>query len=126
MYITDFLSNLITFMFVFIAYMGLFIAISIIGAFIIGPTRFFRNDTTGHLVMIRKGFSFTYLFFGFWVPLFRNDWKSFFICLGIDILSLGIGRFVMVFLLNRMYITKLEKDGYIEVIPHFEPLNPQV
>ena len=54
--------------------------------------------------MIRQapvGFSWTTLFFGFLVPLFRGDWVWFIIMLLIGMLSLGVINFILCF-----YITK--------------------
>lgn len=66
------------------------------------------------------GFSWTSFFFGWFVPLFRADWKNFAIWLGISVLigivTAGIGTFVVAivqsFVYNNWYIRDLVKNGY--------------
>lgn len=54
-------------------------------------------------------------FFGFWVPLFRGDWKWLLIMLLLDII-IGtvtfIANIVMGFLYNKLYIEDLISNGY--------------
>lgn len=66
--------------------------------------------------MIRQapvGFSWTTLFFGFLVPLFRGDWVWFIIMLLIGMLSLGVINFILCFLYNKIYVTKLIENGWV-------------
>ena len=56
------------------------------------------------------GFSWTTLFFGFFVPLFRGDWKWFLIMIIICILTLGIANLVLCFIYNRIYTKSLLID----------------
>lgn len=70
------------------------------------------------------GFSWTTLFFNFFVPLFRADFKYFFIMLasfiGLALLSAipyshglaGSFIFIFPFKYNRWYTTKLLEDGF--------------
>lgn len=58
-------------------------------------------------------------FFGFWVPLFRGDWKWLIIMLLLDLIgifTLGtvtvIANIVMSFLYNKLYIQDLITSGY--------------
>ena len=50
------------------------------------------------------GFSWTVLFFGGLVPLFRGDWGYFFIMLVAGIVTLGISGIIFAFIYNRIYL----------------------
>lgn len=77
-----------------------------------------KNDS-GHIIKAKIGFSWTTLFFGFFVPLFRKDWlfaAMFF--LGSLVVSSIIGPFsffisigVAIFY-NELYIRSLLNAGY--------------
>lgn len=74
-----------------------------------------KNTKTG----IRKegyfGFSWTYLFFGFWVPLFRGHFPMAGIHLVISFISVfmfGIPQLVLAFFFNKFYTLRLIEDGY--------------
>lgn len=58
------------------------------------------------------GFSWTTLFFGFFVPLFRGDWVWFIIMLLVGMLSLGVVNIILCFIYNRIYVTKLIENGW--------------
>ena len=58
------------------------------------------------------GFSWTMLFFGFFVPLFRGDFKWFIITLILMLLSFGLAQFIVCFLYNKFYTVGLLEDGY--------------
>lgn len=59
------------------------------------------------------GFSWTTFFFGFFVPLFRGDWKWFFIMLVAGILTAGLSNIVFCFIYNKIYTRDLlESKGY--------------
>ena len=58
-------------------------------------------------------------FFGFWVPLFRGDWKWLIIMLLLDLIGLftlgivtAVANIVMSFLYNKLYIEDLISSGY--------------
>ncbi len=119
----EFIMSLATNMLIIAIWTVIFIVFAVIGAIIAGPTRFYKNEATGQVKVLRKGFSFTYYFFGFWVPMVRGDLVSFFIALAIDIFSLGTARFIYVFIINRTYVNKLLKDGYVEVLPNYVPVD---
>lgn len=59
-----------------------------------------------------RGFSWTMLFFGVFVPLFRGDWKWFFISLLLSMITFGVSWLIMPFLYNNLYLNDLLKDGY--------------
>lgn len=74
-----------------------------------------KNTQTG----IRKegyfGFSWTYLFFGFWVPLFRGHFPMAGIHLVISLVSVfmfGIPQIILAFFFNKFYTLRLIEDGY--------------
>lgn len=59
------------------------------------------------------GFSWTYLFFGWLVPLFRGElgvaaWHALF-----TLLTAGLWQFVLCFLYNKQYMTRMLEKGYV-------------
>ncbi|WP_195340090.1 HrgC protein [Fusobacterium sp. 1001295B_180824_G3] len=58
------------------------------------------------------GFSWTMFFFGFFVPLFRGDFKWFIITLILMLLSFGLAQFIVCFLYNKFYTVDLLENGY--------------
>ena len=70
------------------------------------------NNVTGEQKQVKKGFSWTMLFFGVFVPLLRGDWKWFLITFAIALLTSGASWFVFPFFYNRLYIDDLLKKGY--------------
>jgi hypothetical protein len=59
------------------------------------------------------GYSWTYLFFGFWVPLIRGELgvaalHFFFTCI-----TLGLWQFVVSFLYNKQYMTRKLMKGWV-------------
>ncbi len=109
------LSNII-YLFLYIVVLIIF---AIIGAICAGPTRVYKNETTGHTKILKRGFSFTYLFFGPFVPLIRGHFSSFAIAMIIELFSLSLARFVYVFVINKTYSNKLLNDGYVEISPYY-------
>lgn len=78
-----------------------------------------KNPATNQFKQVKAGFSWTMFFFGFWVPLFRGDWKWLIIMLLLDIIGLftfgivtGVANIVMSFLYNKLYIQDLISSGY--------------
>lgn len=65
--------------------------------------------------MLKKsvvGFSWTTLFFGFLVPLFRGDWLWLIIMLILGIFTYGIANIILAFLYNKFYTNKLLENGW--------------
>lgn len=58
------------------------------------------------------GFSWTTLFFGFFVPLFRGDVKWFLIMLILSLLSMGFAQLILAFLYNRIYTREKLREGF--------------
>ena len=74
---------------------------------------YFENALTGNIKKdVPVGFSWTYLFFGPLVPLFRGDIKWFFLTLIISMATFGIALIYFMFKYNAIYIKKLVMEGY--------------
>ena len=58
------------------------------------------------------GFSWTTIFFGGFVPLFRGDWPWFFIMLIANVISFGLAGILFGFIYNRIYIQNMLKKGF--------------
>ena len=70
-----------------------------------------RNQV-GVSIECKIGFSWTMLFFGFFVPLIRGDLKWSILSLIALIVSGGISWFVMPFFYNKFYIKDMLERGY--------------
>lgn len=74
------------------------------------PVNLVKDDVrvTGYV-----GFSWTVFFFGFFVPLFRGDWKWFLIMFFIGVPTFGLVNLAFCFLYNGIYTRSLLEDkGY--------------
>ncbi|MCO5415017.1 MULTISPECIES: hypothetical protein [Ralstonia] len=75
--------------------------------------------------MIKKGyfgFSWTYLFFGWWVPLFRGELGVAALHLLFTIFTFGFWQLIVAFLYNKQYMTRmLTEKNY--VLADTEPVN---
>ncbi len=67
--------------------------------------------------MVKKGyfgFSWTYLIFGWWVPLFRGEIGIAALHLLITLCTFFLWQIVMAFLYNKQYMTRMLVDkGYV-------------
>lgn len=75
------------------------------------------KNEKGIIVESKVGFSWTTLFFGFFVPLFRSDFKMFALMALISIISYKFSIFgwcmlIFPFFYNKMYIKDLLNKGY--------------
>jgi hypothetical protein len=61
---------------------------------------------------VKAGFSWTFFFFGIWVPLFRGDFKNLFRIWGLSIITIGVYYFIACFTYNKTYIQGLLEKGY--------------
>ena len=60
------------------------------------------------------GFSWTYLFFGWFVPLFRGELGAAALHLLFTMFTFGIWQFIVAFLYNNQYMTRmLGEKGYV-------------
>lgn len=73
----------------------------------------FRHPIMRTIRLTPLGFSWTMLFFGMLVPLFRNDWKHFLISTVLAILTSGFSWLIYPFWYNYIYARNLIKDGFL-------------
>lgn len=77
-------------------------------------TRILKNPRTGEIKKAPKGFSWTTLFFGVFVPLIRGDFKWAIIMFLSALLTVGLSWLVFPFIYNRLYYNDLISKGFIE------------
>ena len=78
-----------------------------------------KNDV-GITKTVKVGFSWTVFFFGFFVPLFRGDWKWAGIMaissIVVAMFTYGLGAWVLLLIFavkyNEWYINNLKEKGY--------------
>jgi vacuolar-type H+-ATPase subunit I/STV1 len=58
------------------------------------------------------GYSWTYFFFGFFVPIFRGEISIGVFHLIFSLLTFGVFQIIMPFLYNKHYSTRLLTDGW--------------
>ena len=68
---------------------------------------------SGLIKEAKAGFSFTSLFFGVFAPLFRGDFKGFFLQFVLAIFTGGLSWLVVPFIYNKRYIKRLIEKGYV-------------
>ena len=66
----------------------------------------------GAIKTVKLGFSWTMLFFGFFVPLFRGDWKWAILSFLLPFVTACTSLFILPFLYNKMYIKDLIVKGW--------------
>ena len=59
------------------------------------------------------GFSWTYLFFGFFVPLFRGELGVAALHFLFNVVTLGLWQLIVSFLYNRQYMTRMLTSGWV-------------
>jgi len=67
-----------------------------------------KDSKSGLVKTTKVGYSWTMLFFGFFVPLLRGDWKWTLISLFLY----GFANIIFSFFYNDIYIKDLLADGY--------------
>jgi hypothetical protein len=74
-----------------------------------------KHPKTGIIKPGFFGFSWTYLFFGFWVPLIRGHFPMagihFLIAIA-SFFSFGMLQIILSFFFNKFYTTRLLEDGF--------------
>jgi hypothetical protein len=71
-----------------------------------------KNAVTGQLKQGFYGFSWTYLYFGFWVPLIRGELGVAALHLLFTVITGGIWQLIVSFLYNKQYTNRLIEKGY--------------
>ena len=59
------------------------------------------------------GFSWTYLLFGWFVPLFRGELGVGALHLLFTIFTVGLWQFIVCFLYNKQYMTRMLTNGWV-------------
>lgn len=70
-----------------------------------------KNRWTNEYKSIPMGYSWTSLFFGVFVPLWRADIVGFLLQLGLAFITCGASWLVVPFLYNGRYVNRLLKSG---------------
>jgi hypothetical protein len=58
------------------------------------------------------GFSWTYLFFGWFVPLFRGELGVAVFHIIFTVITFGLWQFIVCFLYNKQYMTRMITNGW--------------
>ena len=72
-----------------------------------------QNPTNGLTKKGYFGFSWTYLIFGWWVPLIRGELGVAALHLLFTLATAGIWQFIVCFLYNKQYMTRMLEKGYV-------------
>jgi hypothetical protein len=73
-----------------------------------------KHPATGMLKSGYYGYSWTYLLFGWWVPLLRGELGVAALHLLFSCCTFGIWQFIVSFLYNKQYMTRMLVDkGYV-------------
>ena len=59
------------------------------------------------------GFSWTFLFFGWFVPVFRGELLVALLHFAITVVTFGIWQVIIAFLYNKQYMTRMLEKGYV-------------
>lgn len=73
----------------------------------------FMRNSYGAMKQVKVGYSWTVLFFGFFVPLIRGDWKWAILMLIVAVCSAGIAQVILSFTYNKIYIKDLIEHGWL-------------
>ena len=71
-----------------------------------------KHEQSGMIKNGYYGFSWTYLFFGAFVPMFRGEIGIGCLHLVFNTLSLGIFQIIMCFLYNKQYMSRMLQTGW--------------
>ena len=71
------------------------------------------HPQTGLLKSGFYGFSWTFLFFGWFVPLFRGELMIALLHFTITVITIGLWQIIFAFLYNKQYTTRLLEKGYV-------------
>lgn len=70
-----------------------------------------RNRYSNEYKSVPMGYSWTSLFFGVFVPLWRGDFIGFIIQLGLALVTGGVSWFIVPLVYNDRYVNRLLKSG---------------
>ena len=59
------------------------------------------------------GFSWTFLFFGWFVPIFRGELFISLLHFVITVFTFGLWQVIIAFLYNKQYMTRMLEKGYV-------------
>ena len=59
------------------------------------------------------GFSWTFLFFGWFVPIFRGELLIGLLHFVITVVTFGLWQVIIAFLYNKQYMTRMLEKGYV-------------
>ena len=71
------------------------------------------HPQTGLLKSGFYGFSWTFLFFGWFVPLFRGELMIALLHFTITVITIGLWQIIFAFLYNKQYTSRLLEKGYV-------------
>ena len=71
------------------------------------------HPQTGLLKSGFYGFSWTFLYFGWFVPLFRGELLIALLHFTITVITIGLWQIIFAFLYNKQYTTRLLEKGYV-------------
>ena len=71
-----------------------------------------ENPNTGAIKQAPVGFSWTCVFFGFFVPMTRGHWGGAFVWFLLAVITLGLANFVLIFIYNKQYLNYLIGQGF--------------
>lgn len=97
---------------ILVAYVVVLAVLVVIGFLLKGERFIMYQEATGKSKEVKRGFSFTYLFFGPFVPLFRGHVGGFFLSLFVELFTCGLAHLILLFCYNGMYINWLAQNGY--------------
>ena len=72
-----------------------------------------QNPNNGLTRIGYFGFSWTYLFFGWWVPLIRGELGVAALHLLFTICTFGLWQLIVAFLYNKQYMVRMLEKGYV-------------
>ena len=72
-----------------------------------------KNPVTGLVKEGKIGFSWTYFFFGWFVPLFRGEVGIAALHLLFSCVTFGLWQIIMAFLYNKQYMHRMIEKGYV-------------
>ena len=71
-----------------------------------------KHNESGMMKTGYFGFSWTYLFFGWFVPLFRGELGVGALHLLFTIITFGLWQLILCFLYNKQYMTRMLTNGW--------------